>query len=117
MPAASLDVGPQGCIGVAWTSGHADELGDVYFAESIDGGASFGPNFLVTETHQGIQELPDLCYDDRGGYICSGSMPGPRTGTTISCTRPPTTTGSASIPPSGSTMIRPRRAMVSRMWP
>jgi hypothetical protein len=66
MPCASLDVGPGGQVGVVWTSSHVNEVPDVYFAESIDGGASFGPNHRTHPDAAGIQRLPDIAYDGLG---------------------------------------------------
>ncbi len=66
MPAASLDVGPGGRVGVAWTSAHEDGTHNVYFAESADGGANFGVNHRVHPSPEGVQEFPDVAYDDDG---------------------------------------------------
>lgn len=66
MPCASLDVGPDGQVGVVWTSAHIDEVPDTYFAESTDGGVSFGPNCRTHPNAEGIQRLPDIAYDGLG---------------------------------------------------
>ena len=66
MPAASLDVGPDGRIGVVWTSDHEDQAYDVYFAESADRCVSFGTNVLVNEDMDGLQQCPTIAYDSFG---------------------------------------------------
>jgi hypothetical protein len=89
MPAASLDVGPDGRVGVVWTSGHENEDLNVYFAESIDSGISFGANSRMHDTTGGVQVEPAVAYDAPGTihafwrsevknrdydihYVCSG---------------------------------------------
>lgn len=66
MPAASLDVGPGGEVGVVWTSAHEDDTHNVYFAQSTNGGASFGTNVRVHPFLEGVQEFPDVALDDEG---------------------------------------------------
>jgi hypothetical protein len=66
MPCASLDVGPDGQIGVVWTSAHIDEVPDAYFAESLDGGLSFGANHRTHPDREGMQQLPAVAYDGLG---------------------------------------------------
>ncbi len=66
MPCASLDVGPSGQVGVVWTSSHINEVPDAYFAESTDGGVSFGPNHRTHPDAAGIQQLPAVAYDGVG---------------------------------------------------
>ena len=71
MPSASLDVGPDGRVGVVWTSGHEDEELNVYFAESSDFGSSFGTNLCLHESPAGAQEDPSIAYDVRGVvHVC-----------------------------------------------
>lgn len=66
MPTATLDVGPNGEVGVAWTSGHEDEEMDTYFAESTNEGVSFGANHRINPESDGLQRLPDIAYDGTG---------------------------------------------------
>jgi hypothetical protein len=66
MPAASLDVGPGGQVGVVWTSAHLNEVPDAYFAESTDGGATFGENHRTHPDTDGIQQYPAVAYDGLG---------------------------------------------------
>lgn len=53
-------------MGVVWTSGHEDEVNDVYFAESIDRGVSYGINSRVHESSTGAQQEPAIAYDSLG---------------------------------------------------
>jgi hypothetical protein len=66
MPCASLDVGPDGQVGVVWTSAHLSEVPDAYFAESTDGGVTFGENHRSHPSTDGIQQLPAIAYDGSG---------------------------------------------------
>jgi hypothetical protein len=71
MPSASLDVGPDGRVGVVWTSGHEDEELNVYFAESTDFGYSFGTNLCLHESPEGAQEDATIAYDAEGVvHVC-----------------------------------------------
>jgi len=66
MPGASLDVGPDGRIGVVWTSDHDGQSYDVYFAESADRCVSFGTNVRVNKEADGLQQYPSVAYDPLG---------------------------------------------------
>ncbi len=66
MPCASLDVGPDGQVGVVWTSAHLSEVPDAYFAESTDGGVTFGANHRAHPETDGVQQLPAIAYDGLG---------------------------------------------------
>lgn len=66
MPTATLDVGPNGAVGVVWTSAHEDEEMDVYFAESTNQGVSFGSNYRINPELDGLQRLPEIAYDGTG---------------------------------------------------
>jgi len=71
MPCASLDVGPDGQVGVVWTSAHLNEVPDAYFAESTDGGVTFGENHWAHPVADGIQQLPAIAYDGLGvAHVC-----------------------------------------------
>ena len=64
MPAASLDVGPLGRVGVVWTSAHEGDDLNVYFAESDNGGVSYGTNYRLHLDPEGLQHEPTIAYDD-----------------------------------------------------
>ncbi|MCK4303010.1 MAG: hypothetical protein KAY24_02090 [Candidatus Eisenbacteria sp.] len=53
-------------MGVVWTSAHEGDDPNVYFAESIDRGASYGTNYMLTPSPDGIQQEPAIAYDAQG---------------------------------------------------
>ncbi len=71
MPPASLDVGPDGSVGVIWTSAHEADDRNVYFAESTDDGASYGTNYRVHQVVTNTQKEPAITYDAFGViHVC-----------------------------------------------
>jgi hypothetical protein len=67
---SAIGVGSSGNVYVAWTDFRSDASGDVYFARSVDGGASFSANIPVNTTTTAAQVYPELAIDaDETIYI------------------------------------------------
>jgi hypothetical protein len=60
---SAIGVGPSGNVYVAWTDFRSDASGDVYFARSTDGGATFSTNIRVNTTTTAAQVYPELAID------------------------------------------------------
>ena len=60
---STVGVGPSGNVYVAWSDFRADSSGDVYFARSTNGGASFSANIRVNSTTSQAQVYPELAID------------------------------------------------------
>ena len=73
MPSASLDVGPGGRIGVVWTDADELDIHNIFFAESIDGGASYGINYPIHSAHDGPEQFPSIAYDEGGSDSGTGA--------------------------------------------
>jgi hypothetical protein len=76
---SAVAVGPSGRVYVAWSDFRVDSEGDVYFAWSSDGGASFSANIRVNETTGLAQVYPELAVDG-GGRVYAAWLDGRRAG-------------------------------------
>lgn len=66
-------VAPNGALGIMWYDRRADDhnlLIDVYMAISTDGGASFTPNFRITDVSFPVPDLYPANFDPRAAPPC-----------------------------------------------
>jgi len=63
---SSIRVGTNGNVYVAWTDRRNEDISDVYFAKSTNGGATFFPSIRVNTYTDQSQGYPEMALDDDG---------------------------------------------------